>query len=232
MISIGQLKGSIYKESYFSECTGTLTVNNEDKETHGVLSYVEMHSNGKFISLDNKILKGGADIYQKEDRERGRISYRRDCDGLCLLEVDGRNILLVIEVKSGFNEVKGKGFEQLVASYVKVRSILQSIEGYNPDEYEEIGLLVSYPPTGSFTMPATSIIGAKMAMISQSPLDGTNNTNIQTLKANGEVMLDLHAYNVNACHVNPALYNRTLHVKHVAVTDQVNSEVIDLDSYL
>lgn len=232
MIGVDRLKESIYKDSYFSESAGHLTIHNEEQPSDKMLAFVEMQSKGTFINLSNKILKEGCGIYQTDDRDSGRISYRRDCDGICLLTLEGRNILLVIEVKSGFNEVKKKGFEQIVASYVKVRSILQSIDGYNPADYEEIGLLVSYPPTGSFTIPTTSIIAAKRDMIEQTALDVLNRSNLKELKDKREVTLNLMDYNVGACHVNPSLYSQTLLVKHVAVTDQAPSETIDLDSYL
>lgn len=232
MIGVDQLKESVYKDSYFTEKAGCLTVNNVEESTENTLMSVEMQSKGRFINLSNKILKEGCNIYKAEDRQSGRISYRRDCDGICLLEVDGRNILLVVEVKSGFNEIKKKGFEQLVASYVKVRGILQSIDGYNPADYEEMGLLVSYPPDGSYTMPARSIIGSKLKMIAPTALDTLNNSNSATLKTNHEVVLNLSGYNVDACHVNPSLINPTLRVKHAVVADKSNTGVIDLDSLL
>ena len=222
----------IYKDCYFTEKVGCLTVKNEEDVAGSTLMSVDLQSKGRFINLSNEILREGNDIYKKEDRDAGCISYRRDCDGICLLELNGRNILLVIEVKSGFNEVKKKGFEQLVASYVKIRGILQSIEGYNPAEYEEIGLLVSYPPGGNLSIPKTNMIGIKKDRIAPTVLDRLNNINSTKLRVDNEIMLELNDYKVDACHVNPAMYNRQLRVKHVSVPNQVSSETIDLDSYL
>lgn len=232
MIGVDRLKESVYKDSYFTEKSGSLTVNNVEESTENTLMSVEMQSKGRFINLSNKLLKDSNKIYKTEDRLAGRISYRRDCDGICLLELNGRNILLVIEVKSGFNEIKKKGFEQLIASYVKVRGILQSIEGFNPADYEEMGLLVSYPPDGSYTMPTRSIIDSKRGMIDSTALDKLNNSNSATLRANQEVTLDLSGYNVDACHVNPTMINPTLRVKHAVVADKNSTGVIDLDSFL
>lgn len=233
MISVSTLKESIYQPSYFSESVGTLTVTNKEEKTAArMLASVEMRTQGTFIKFDNSILKDGNDIYQKEDREKGRISFRRDCDGICLLEVGSRKLLLVIEVKSGYNEIKKKGVEQLVASYVKIRSILQSIDGYNPADYEEMGLLISYPPTGTRTVPEKSILETKKAMIMQTALDKLNNAKAAELGEKKEVVLDLTDYYVDACHVNPTLYNPSLHVKHIEVTDMAESETINLDAYL
>lgn len=232
MIEVNRLKESIYKDSYFSEIAGAMVVQNEETPAEGVLSQVELLSKGSFIRLSNKILKDSAELFKTEDRSAGRPSFRRDCDGICLLEVNGRNILLIIEVKSGFNDIKKKGLDQIVASYVKVRSILQSIDGYNPADYEEMGLLVSYPPTVKKQYPATSLIEVKKEMFAPSALDQLNNANTTKLRVDKEVTLNLNDYQVNACHVNSTLFNPTLHVKHVSVPDQADVEKIDLDSYI
>lgn len=232
MISIERLKESVYKECYFSKSIGRLDVHNEECPAAGILTKVEMQSKGTFINLSNKMLKDGCNIYQSEDKDSGRISYRRDCDGICLLELGERNLLLFVEVKSGFNELKKKAFDQLVASYIKMRCILQSIEGYNPDEYEEMGIILSYPPTGTLTLSPTSLIDIKAASIMPSALDKLNAKNAAALRMNQEVTLNLGDYHVDACHVSTSLYKPILHVKHIAVTNLATSETIDLDSYL
>lgn len=232
MISIATLKESIYEADYFTQAPHTLTVHNEKNDKPDTLALVEMTTAGTFINVDNKILKEGSRIYQSENRGIGRISFKRDCDGICLLELGERKLLLVIEIKSGFNEVKKKAFEQLVASYVKTRSILQTIEGYNPADYEEIGLLVSYPPSGAKAVDTTSMMSTKSAIVAPSPLDKVNNKNATKLSVDREVTLDLNDYKVDACHVNPSLYNKTLYVKHIPVTNLAQSEKINLDLYI
>ena len=212
--------------------TGSLIVHNDEKLAGNVLSQVELQTKGKFISLSNEILKEGSAIYKPADKKTCRVSFRRDCDGICLLEIGGRNILLIIEVKSGYNDIKRKGFEQIVASYVKVRGILQSIEGYNPLEYEEMGLFISYPPSAKPTIPSTSLIELKKETVAPSELERLNNAYNTKLRVDNEVTLQLNDYQVGACHVNTAFYNPTLHVKHVSVADQVSSEIINLDSCL
>lgn len=232
MISLNCLKESIYKACYFSEIAGTLTIHNEERTGGQILSKVELQSKGHFINLSNVILEEGSEIFKKENKDMCRISFRRNCDGICLLEVNGRNILLIIEVKSGFNDVKSKGLDQIVASYLKVRSILQSIDGYNPADYEELGLLVSYPPKPKANYTSTSLIELKKETVVPTPLDRLNNFNITKLRVDNKVLLKLDDYQANACHINPALYSRTLLVRHVAVTDQATTGTIDLDSYL
>lgn len=232
MINETRLKESIYEPKYFSVSPQKLTVNNEQADKSATLRYVEMTSSGVFLNIGNEILKEGCRIYQSDDRPSGRISFKRDCDGIFLLEVGGRKLLIIMEVKSGFNEVKKKGFEQLVASYVKTRAILQTVDGYNPAEYEELGILVSYPPLGAKTAPIGGILSTKSAVVAPSSLDVLNNTNATKLSVDREVILDLSDYKVDACHLNPSLYNRQLHVKHISVTNLAASEIINIDSYI
>ena len=233
MINLTHLEESIYQACYFTESAGVLTIKNEEESSQGTLSYVEMITSGTWINLSNKILKEGSCIYQKEDRALGRISFRRDCDGICLLQLGNRKLLLIIEIKSGFNEVKKKAFEQLVASYVKTRCILQTIEGYDPADYEEMGLLISYPPSETTVITnSTSLIDIKTAAIAPTPLDKVNVSNATKLRVDQEVTLDLHDYRVDACHVNPAFFNSSLHVKYIPVTDKVSSEKINLDAII
>lgn len=191
-----------------------------------------MTSNGIFLNINNSLLRECCQIYQSENRPAGRISFKRDCDGIFLLEVDNRKLLIVMEVKSGFNEVKKKAFEQLVASYVKTRAILQSVDGYNPVDYEELGILVSYPPSGAMTPPTNGMTSTKSAVVAPSPLDMLNNANATKLSVDSEVILDLSDYKVDACYLNPSLYNRQLHVKHIPVTNLAAYETIDIDSYI
>ena len=232
MISVSHLRESIYKDCYFSEVAGSFTVQNEENAAAGVLTQVELLSKGRFICISNKILKESAEIYKKIEKKPNGFSFRMDCDGICLLNIDDRNYLLIIEVKSGYNDVKKKGISQIVASYVKMRSILQSIEGYTPADYEELGLLVSYPPSHKTNIPETSLIEVKKEIVAPSDIDKANNANSTKLRVDKEVLLNLNDYLISACHVNSTMYNPSLHIKHVSVTDQVNEETINLDSYL
>lgn len=232
MITVRNLQESIYKDCYFSESRGKLTVNNITDTVAGTLSYVDFLTHGRFINVSNTILQDSREIYKAEDRKSGDFSYRKDCDGVCLLEASGRKFLLLIELKSGFNEIKKKGFEQIVASYVKIRGILQSIDGYNPADYEEIGLFVSYPAEGRKTDPATSLIEVKQNMIKPSALDVLNSTYATRLRVDNEVILNVNDYNLSHHHVNPKLYNPTLYIKHISVQDQVSFGTINIDKVL
>lgn len=232
MISISDFQESIFRSDFFSTSVGSLTIHNEEKPSPGTLSYVELISSGLFINIANGILKDGSNIYQSENKAQGRISFRRDCDGICLLQLGNRNVLLIIEVKSGFNEIKRKAFEQLLASYVKTRCMLHSLNTYVPADYEEMGILFSYPPSGTSTITTQMVFANKAAVITPSYLDTLNMANATALRVNQEVTLNLRDYHIDQCHVNPSFYNPTLRVKHVPITNLAASGKVNLDLYL
>lgn len=232
MINDKKLKESIYQVKYFQKLSPSLRIFNEKETRPNTLRYVDISTRGTFVNIDNNILTDSIEIYKKDNRIEGLISFRRNCDGICLLEVDGRKFLVIVEIKSGYNEIKKKSFEQLIASYVKTRSILQSIEGYNPLEYEEIGFLISYPPFAKSSVEENRMTDTKSSIVTPSPLDRLNNYNATRLSVDGEVILNLTDYKVDAYHVNPALYNNELYIKHIPVTNFAASETINIDHYL
>lgn len=233
MIDFNVLKESIFESSYFTESSDTLTIHNENETRANTLLNIKLLTSGKFINISNDILKEGSGIYRKLKSDWGCISFRRDCDGICFLQLGERNILLIIEIKSGFNEVKNKAFEQLVISYLKTRCTLQTIKGYNPTDYEEIGLVISYPPSVlSSPASATSVIEVKKEIIIPTELDRLNAKNATQLRVDNEVTLNMDDYQFNVCHVNPAFFNASLLVKYISVNEGLSSETINLDTYL
>ena len=71
-----------------------------------------------------------------------------DCDGILLFEKNGQKYILFCELKSSYildNIVKAKN--QLIGSFVKFKSLLSTLQGYESDKYKPIGLIVSFEPT-------------------------------------------------------------------------------------
>ena len=234
MISLRDLKDSIYRDCYFTEVSHSIRVTNEENPSATpVLKCVDLHTSGTFIQIANGLLKEGADIFQKEDKKKGRISFRRDCDGICFWDAnDGRRLLLFSEVKSGFNLIKEKGFEQLVASYIKIRCLLHTIDTYQSKDIEEIALLFSYPPQSKPEITNKDVFASKTQIVAPSSIDTANNRYATALRVDHEATIDLYDYHVNQCHINPSLYNRTLKVIHVTVENAAESHVLDLDSLI
>lgn len=233
MISVRDLQESIYQNSYFSEKPHSMRVLNEVRSSSSpILRYVDLQSNGSFIQIENALLKDSANIFQTADKVHGRISFRRDCDGIGILDVNGRHVLLLVEVKSNFNLIKETGIEQLVSSYVKMQNILHTIKEYNPNDYEEMGILFSYPPHARRVISSSDILAAKTHFVAPSYVDTINSKYATALRMDHEITIDLQDYNVFACHVNSSLFNPTLKVKHIDVTYAASSAVINLDALI
>lgn len=73
---------------------------------------------------------------------------QNDCDGIVLFEKNGQKYILFCELKSSYlldNIVKAK--KQLIGSFIKFKSLLSTLQGYESDKYKPIGLIVSFEPT-------------------------------------------------------------------------------------
>lgn len=234
-MKIEDLKESIFLSEYFESKKESLRVRNneeQDKQGEPILDHVDLISKGEFIYLNNCLLKKSKEIFSKENAARSRISFRRECDGICFLELEGKRYLLLIEVKSGFNEIKNKGLEQLVASYVRVRCLLNTISTYCPEDYEEKAIIVSYP---YFVKPITDnkeVLGSKTEMVSANEIKRANNEYSTALKVDGRVTVELKRYNVDKCCLRPALVNPTIDVSHCIVEMNSVSANIDIDHFL
>ena len=66
-----------------------------------------------------------------------------------MVEHKGKRYIVYIELKSGYNGVCSKAIYQLPVSSIKLKSYLRNFAGYTPGEYEELGLIVSFPPKPS-----------------------------------------------------------------------------------
>lgn len=71
-----------------------------------------------------------------------------NCDRVVLFEWKGQKILLFCELKSTFDtEEIAHAKDQIVGSWVKIRSLLQTLQGFDLDMYKPVGLIVSFEPT-------------------------------------------------------------------------------------
>lgn len=71
-----------------------------------------------------------------------------DCDGVILFKHKEQKYILLCELKSSYNcdeIVHAK--DQLIGSSVKIKSLLNSLQGFDKLEYKMLGLIVSFEPT-------------------------------------------------------------------------------------
>ncbi len=99
MIAFEDLKNSFYAEDLFSLHKGSVVIEEKkNKGQEGKLQKVTLLSAGEFIECSNAYLQRTKDAFKKVD---SNLSFKKDCDGIFLLNKDGKQYFIVIELKSG-----------------------------------------------------------------------------------------------------------------------------------
>ena len=136
---------SFYNPDLFQKGNNSVLLEEKQKNTEA-LSSVEILTPGDYILIRPGFLNESKEAYRKIDKQ---ISYRDINDGTLLVEHKGKRYIVYIELKSGYNGVCSKAIYQLPVSSIKLKSYLRNFAGYTPGEYEELGLIVSFPPKPS-----------------------------------------------------------------------------------
>lgn len=136
---------SFYSPELFQSGNNSVILE-EKQQNAGALSSVEILTPGAYILIKPGFLNESKEAYRKIDKH---ISYRDINDGTLLVEYKGKRYLVYIELKSGYNGVCSKAIYQLPVSSIKIKSYLRNFASYTPGEYEEVGLIVSFPPKTS-----------------------------------------------------------------------------------
>lgn len=131
----------LYCPKLFANATDSFSLR-ESQQDASVKGAEFVLPGAEFIVCSEDIWSSATDLYIKKSAEFG---FKKVCDGFVLCDFNGAHYLLWIELKSGFNEVFNKAIYQLSGCYVKAKSYLRNIAAYNPDDYKELGIVVSLP---------------------------------------------------------------------------------------
>lgn len=228
MIGITDLTSSIFDHRLFFESPSSIIVRNEKEAREDILKYVVLKSKGAFIKFEDGIFKGSSGIYHKED---DLLSFKKSCDGVLLLDRGDRRFLIFVEVKSGYDEIKNKAFFQLISSYVRIKTLLATIDTYRNEEYEEVGLIISYPFVRKYDIESNSEYSMSRRYVN-SRWSSIINKYDYSLRRKNEVCLQMKHFNIDKMHITPGVVNDTLSVWHVDVAANAESGEIDLDGVL
>ncbi len=227
MITIADLKSSIYAPHIFSESSASVRVNNEKEGEGDKVEYVTLTSEGIFINIDNCILKKSKDIYSTND---GDVSFRKDCDGICLLHRGERKFIIFTEVKSGFANMEKKAYFQLVTSYVRCKSFLSVLDIYSLSEYEEVAIAISYPIEHEQISNNGQHQESRQSVISKyAPL---KNRYRRQILNKSYVDMNMADFEIDKLHLRSGLINDHLHLIHIPIQSNSKSATIDLDKIL
>ena len=144
MISKAQLT-AVYRDTYFVEDTGDLVITERGVTNKGNdLERVTINGlTGKYLQILPNWLKDTSEPYQKLWHDCPLL--RRDCDSVLLLQHNGVEYVMWIELKSGYSSATSDAMFQIVGSSIRAKSYLNTFAEYRQSEREEVGLIVSHP---------------------------------------------------------------------------------------
>lgn len=217
---------SFYDAALFSEGSKEVRITEKQNKEAG-LACVMLSVEGQYILLHADFLKQTETLYRKIDKH---LSFRSVNDGTLLIKTtDGKRYLIYMELKSGYNDVCKKAVYQIPVSSIKIKSYLRNMAGYIPGEYQEAGLIISYPPRLGDRLDAVNnsmVFDSKQTYMDQLAGRASNSID-ESLRRNGQVTLnsdDFPALNQQFLH--PDIQFRTMNVFYRSVTS--DNETVDL----
>lgn len=227
MIRINDLT-QLYKPTYFESKSGSIVVKEPQKEAR-TLKEVTFTFTGSMIFINPKFLDDSTEIYIKPPTG---VSFRHICDGIFILEQNEKKYIIWIELKSGYNDVCKKAIDQLATSYVKTKSHLMNFSTFNPAEYIELGIIVSFPPK-----PEDLNDVGNNPMVIENKLRNVGicaptykSSYSRALRIHQEVIMRGTDFGFHTLSLVPQITMDKLYVKHQPVNDE--SAIIDLNGIL
>lgn len=137
---ISKLK-TLFNPNFASEHAGSLTITEKEKEA--LVKTVRIKP-GNFISLNNGLLDKMSPLFETGTN---RFSLFKGCDGIFMYNYNDEKYIFLLELKSKYSEVNiSKARSQIEASYVKLIMLLNSMEGFQVEDYKYRALIVSMEP--------------------------------------------------------------------------------------
>ena len=224
---------SLYNVDYIGKQRDSYIWSEKQDNPDALATVRFIFKNGTISYISSNLLKEMQDAYRVN--EKGLLKLRKICDGVLFLDRNDEHYLIVLEVKSGFKDVKSKAILQIPASYVKIKSILNDFSNYKDGEYKELGLIISYPyvkyaPTDSENNHV--VIDNKLVMIGNKKEIILSKYN-KSIQNTSEANFDGHDFEFDELKgVKPELYFKKLKVKHCPVQNKCIKAEIDLDDII
>lgn len=232
MLNISEL-GQLYNPCFFSRHADKHTWSEKQNNPDALANVEFLFQGGSISFISSQLLRKMQDVYR--DDATGTLNLRRICDGVLLLDRDDKHYLVILEVKSGFGDVKKKAISQIPASYVKVKSLLNDFTSYNRNDYQEFGLIVSYP-----YQPKAKTDAAQNPVVMERKRIMVQNKQEMLLSKYNKALRETHSAdflgtdfelesfrNIDSC-----LFFDKLKVRHCPVADKCVNATIDLDSVI
>ncbi|MCM1109254.1 MAG: hypothetical protein NC388_09455 [Clostridium sp.] len=232
MLSAADLT-ELYDCSQIEEGHGSITLTEHQRDNKEALETVTLSMAGDVVKIGPSFFDKQKDVYRKHTELR---NYRKICDGALLYRNgEKENYLIVVEMKSGFNDVK-KACAQISSSYVKLKTHLLNFVAYDAAAYRELGLVFSYPPHPEDYNDAANngmVMEYKRYMVKQKPADPMEdylNGCKRELERRGKTRLDASRMGADGLPLRDECLYDSLPVLHQPVEGR--SVSLDLDDIL
>lgn len=129
---------TVIKPDYVLEGDGSFQFHETDPGER-VLRDVDFQIGGHFVALSTKLLKDSAEIYNKQFKE---THLRSNCDKVVLLNKDGKDYIVWVEVKTSLNEIYRKGIFQFPGCYYRTKALLDNFASHTDEGVQEFALAI------------------------------------------------------------------------------------------
>lgn len=231
MITVEDLR-QIYCPEYISDADGVMTVTEEQKTNPKALSRVTFNFSGHIIYIKQDILDKTKEIYKKNQGQT--LFLNKICDGVLLLDTQDSHYIIYLEMKSGFSDVRKKAILQIPPSYVKINSLLKGFTSFDKSQYQEMGLIVSYPPRKYIVSDDNpKIMAYKKNSIMNDSKDMICEKYYSILRDRGVAEFNGQDFYMNRfCNICSEMLFKSLTVVHQSVSDCCVEADINLDDVL
>lgn len=134
----------VYNSAFIDEKNNRLTITESGVQA----KITKTHFNyNKFYNISIELLTKTNSIYSDKKFISDKHGYGKNCDGAFLIKKEKKWILCLCELKTSFkftNFLLSK--LQLEVSYLKLISIFNALENFNPDNFESVFFIVSEKP--------------------------------------------------------------------------------------
>lgn len=225
MITYNDLTSTIFDTCFFENPASSFTLS-EKQNASDKLNRVNFSLSGTAINIRNEILSKTSEGYRKIDES---FSFRKDCDGLVFVDKGEKHYLVFIELKSSFGEVANKAIFQIASSYIRFKHYLSSIAAYNPSDYQEIGIIISYPYRAE--IGDREVLDRRNGLLNSAYSSFINRCKNEFKKGNS-ILINSSDFEVDKMNLSSNLQINNLKVVNIQVADGATIVNVDLDNYL
>ena len=224
MIDFSVLHNCLLQACFFKQHDGKVTKSEHQKKANKLEQVTYEHA-GEIIEIENHLLKKCKDSFNSKV---SNCSYQCDCDGIFLLQVGDKDYIVYSEMKSNFDE---KAIWQISSSVVRTKLLLSSIKDFGLENYQELGIIISYPIGGESKIDDNdSFKTNKRKMITTYP-KAIYRCKAE-LKKRKSTKVNGSDFSMSDAHIAKQYQPNDMIIKHVVVPEGETSYSVDIDKLI